>query len=66
MNGSIEECVYCAVNSRNEIQWVKGSSTKTRYYMTDKHVAKAVEYHNKYNKNDLWQIKKFKLVEMKG
>ena len=57
------EYVYCAVNTEGKIQWVKGSSTKTKYYATDKHVAKAVQWHNEHHSNDLWKVQKFVLVE---
>lgn len=58
------EYVYCAVNSDNEIQWVQGSSKKTKYYATDKHVTKAVAWHNKYNPCDIWRVAKFELKEV--
>ena len=58
------EYVYCAVNTLNEIQWVKGSSSKTRYFKTNKYLAQAVEYHNKYYSEDPWRIVKFKLVDV--
>ena len=58
------EYIYCAVNSKNEIQWVNGSSKKTKYYATDKYVTQAVEYHNKYYPNDIWHVAKFELKEV--
>ena len=58
------EYIYCAVNTKNEIQWVKGSSQKTRYFKTDKYLAKAIQYHNRYYSEDQWRIAKFKLVEV--
>lgn len=58
------EYIYCAVNSKNEIQWVNGSSKKTKYYVTDKHVKKAIEWHNKYYPNDIWHVAKFELKEV--
>ena len=58
------EYIYCAVNAMNEIQWVRGSSTKTRYFKTNKYLQTAVQYHNRYNSNDPWRIAKFKLVEV--
>ena len=58
------ECVYCAVNSDNEIQWVDGSSSHTKFYLTDRHLKNAVDYHNKYNPCDIWRIAKFELKEV--
>lgn len=60
----MDEHVYCAVNSTGEIQWVKGSSSKTRYFKTNKYLQGAVQYHNKIHANDPWRIAKFKLVEV--
>lgn len=60
----MDEHVYCAVNSTGEIQWVKGSSSKTRYFKTNKYLQGAVQYHNKIRTNDQWRIAKFKLVEV--
>ena len=61
-----EECVYCAVNGSGEIQWVRGSSQKTRYFKTDRYLKRAVEYQNKYHPEDTWRVAKFKLVEEKN
>ena len=58
------EYIYCAVNVMNEIQWVIGSSRKTRYFKTDKYLANAVKIHNRYHSDDPWRIAKFKLVEV--
>ena len=58
------EYIYCAVNTMNEVQWVRGSSTKTRYFRTNKYLKTAVQYHNRYHSNDPWRIAKFKLVEV--
>ncbi len=58
------EYIYCAVNTKNEIQWVKGSSQKTRYFKTTKYLTNAVRYHNRYYPEDPWRISKFKLVEV--
>ena len=60
----MDEYVHCAVNSTGEIQWVKGSSSKTRYFKTDKYLQGAVQYDNKIRANDPWRIAKFKLVEV--
>ena len=60
----MNEYVYCAVNTENEIQWVIGSSNKTRYFKTFKYLARAVAYHNQYHTDDQWRIAKFKLVEV--
>lgn len=57
------EYVYCAVNDRNEIQWVIGSSSKTRYFRTPKYLKTAVEYHNKYYSDDPWRVARFELKE---
>lgn len=58
------EFIFCAVNDRDEVQWVCGSSQKTRYFKTDKYLKKAVEYHNRCYGDDVWRIAKFKLVEV--
>jgi len=58
------EYIYCAVNSKNEIQWVIGSSKKTKYYATDKYLKQAIEWHNKYYPNDIWHVAKFELKEV--
>ena len=57
------EYIYCAVNDRNEIQWVNGSSSHTRYFKTDKYLKKAVEYHNKCYGDDIWRVARFELKE---
>lgn len=36
----IREYMYVAINHNDEIQWVKGSSSKTRYFRTDKYLKK--------------------------
>ena len=59
----MEEYIYCAVNDRNEIQWVKGSSSKTMYFRTDKYLKKAVAYHNRYGEGQ-WRVAKFVLKEV--
>lgn len=58
------ECIYCAVNADDEIQWVWGSSKKTRYFKTDRYVKQAVAYHNQYHPSDQWRVAKFKLTEV--
>lgn len=58
------EYVYCAVNDRDEIQWVIGSSSKTRYFKTDKYLKKAVKYHNRYCEDDIWRVAKYELKEV--
>ena len=57
------EYVYCAVNDRNEIQWVKGSSSKTKYFVTANYLKRAVYYHNKYYGDDPWRVARFELKE---
>ena len=59
----IKENIYVAINHKDEIQWVKGSSAKTRYFRTDKYLKVAVEYHNKYHPEDIWKIRKCVIVE---
>ena len=60
-----EEYVFCAVNDRDEVQWVCGSSQKTRYFKTDKYLKRAVENHNRLYGDDLYlRVAKFKLVEV--
>jgi len=61
---NLTEYVYCAVNDRDEIQWVTGSSSKTRYFRTDKYLKKAVEYHNTWHGDDIWRVAKFALNEV--
>lgn len=56
------EYVYCAVDKNDNIQWVQGSSKKTRYFRTTYYLNNAVKYHNIYYNEDLWRIQKFKLV----
>lgn len=56
------EYVYVAVDKNDEIQWVKGSSSKTRYFRTYKYLRKFIEYHNKYYPDDPWKIAKCKLI----
>lgn len=58
-----DECIYCAVDVSGKIQWVRGSSQKTRYFKTDKYLRKAVIYHNKYH-DDKWFVGKFSLKEI--
>lgn len=57
------EYIYCAVDENDQIVWVKGSSSKTRYFKTRHYLDKAVEYHNKYNPDDPWRIARFSLIE---
>lgn len=59
-----EEYIFCAVNDRDEVQWVRGSSQKTRYFKTDRYLKGAVEYHNRLHGDDVWRVAKFKLVEV--
>lgn len=58
------EYIFCAVNDRNEIQWVIGSSQKTRYFKTDKYLKRAVKYHNECYGDDIWRVAKFELKEV--
>lgn len=60
----VSEMVYCAVNKDGEIQWVRGSSSKTRYFKTDKYLRKAVEYHNKHESGEKWFVAVFVLNEV--
>lgn len=59
----IKEYIYVAINRNDEIQWVKGSSSKTRYFRTDKYLKGAVENHNKYYPEDIWKIRKCVILE---
>ena len=59
----IRETIYVAINKNDEIQWVEGSSKKTRYFRTDKYVNKAVDYHNEYNPDDIWKVRRCLIVE---
>ena len=58
------EHIYCAVDKNNNIQWVLGSSKKTRYFRTTKYLSNAVKYHNRTYPNDKWTIKKYQLLEV--
>ena len=60
----VSECVYCAVNKDGEVQWVKGSSSKTRYFKTDKYLRQAVKNHNKHSDNK-WFVSVCVLNEVK-
>lgn len=60
------ENVYCAVNNRDEIQWVQGLSSKTRYFKTTGHLKTAVRFHNIYHPNDPWHIVAFVLDPNEG
>ena len=59
----IRENIYVAINHNDEIQWIKGSSSKTRYFRTDKYLKKAVEYHNRDYPDDIWKVRKCLIVE---
>lgn len=59
----IKENIYVAVNRNDEIQWVRGSSKKTRYFKTDRYLKGAVEYHNKYHPDDIWKVRKCVILE---
>ena len=59
----IKENIYVAINHKDEIQRVKGSSSKTRYFRTDRYLKSAVEYHNKYYPEDIWKVRKCVIVE---
>ena len=61
----MNEFVYCAVDKNNNIQWVTGSSTKTRYFKTPTYLKKAVKYHNEHYPNDNWRVVGF-LLDMKN
>lgn len=61
----IKENIFVAINHNDEIQCVKGSSSKTRYFRTDKYLKGAVEYHNKYHPKDMWKVKKCVILEEK-
>lgn len=61
----IKENIYVAINEHDEIQWVKGSSAKTRYFKTDKYLKGAVESHNKYHPEDIWRVRKCVILEDK-
>lgn len=66
----IKEKVFVAINDKDEVQWVQGSSQKTRYFKTDRYLKQAVKYHNTYH-TDKWRIaecklSKVKIIEVKG
>lgn len=60
----INETIYVAINDKDEIQDVRGSSQKTRYFKSDKYLKRAVRYHNSYHE-DKWRIAECKLVKVK-
>ncbi len=60
----IKENIFVAINCNDEIQWVKGSSSKTRYFRIDKYLKSAVEYHNKYHPEDMWKVRKCVILEV--
>jgi hypothetical protein len=62
----IIELVYVAVNKDDEIQWVYGFSSKTRYFKTETYIKKHVKYHNTYFPEDPWRVAKCKLVEVEN
>lgn len=57
------EHIFCAVDCNDEVQWVLGSSKKTRYFKTDRYLKTAVEYHNNYHPDNPWRVVRFRLVE---
>lgn len=59
----IKENIYVAINRNDEIQWVQGSSKKTRYFKTDRYLKGAVEYHNRYHPDDIWKVRKCVILE---
>ena len=59
---AVNEKICCAINNQDEIQWVAGSSSKTRYFKTDRYLKTAVSYHNKYHPDDPWRVAKFMLL----
>lgn len=59
----IKENIYVAINKNYEIQWIRGSSAKTRYFKTDKYLKGAVGYHNKYYPEDMWEVRKCVILE---
>ena len=61
----IKENIYVAINHNDKIQWVKGSSSKTRYFRTDKYLKGVVEHHNKYHPEDIWKVRKCVILEVK-
>ena len=60
----IQETVYVAINKNDEVQWVKGSSRKTRYFRTSRYLAKAIAYHNRYHPDDEWKMRLCRLEEV--
>lgn len=59
----IKENIFVAINHNDEIQWVKGSSSKTRYFRTDKYLKGAVESHNEHYPEDMWKVRKCVIIE---
>jgi len=57
------EVIYCAINKDHKIQWVEGSSNKTRYFRTDRYLKSAVKMHNKLYPDDKWQVARFRIFE---
>lgn len=59
----MDNYIYCAVDKNDNIVEVRGSSRRTTYFKTDKHLKGAVENHNKLYPEDEWRVVRFKLVE---
>ena len=59
----IKENIYVAINHNDEIQWVTGSSSRTRYFRTDKYLKRAVKFHNIAHPEDKWKIRKCIILE---
>lgn len=57
------EVIYCAINKDHKIQWVQGSSNKTRYFRTDRYLKKYVKRHNELYPDDEWQVATFRIFE---
>lgn len=55
------ERVFVAINDKNEVQWVTGSSQKTRYFKTDKYLSRAIRYHNRYHPDNRWKMAECRL-----
>lgn len=64
VDAKYHEHIYCAVNKDGEIQWVLGSSKKTRYFRTTRYLKEVVRYHNKYHADDPWRVQGFVLIEV--
>ena len=61
----INEKVYVVVNQYDQVQWVQTDKKRKRYYRNPMYLKKWIIHHNLNHPNDIFEIKKCKLVEIK-